>query len=151
MDASRAREGTALHRDFLLRVKRIEAALKRVRARAPKQAAAARERLSKRLREALDGHPEGALRDSVAREIALMAERADVTEEATRLRHHVDAFREAAGGRGESGRRLDFLLQEMLREVNTIGSKSQDAAIAEAVVDMKVEVDRMKEQAANIE
>ncbi len=151
MEASRSREGEALHRDFLLRVKRIEAALKKVRARAPKQAKAARERLSKRLREALEGQPEGALRDSVAREIAVMAERADVTEETTRLQHHVDAFRAAAAGRGESGRRLDFLLQEMLREVNTIGSKSQDAAIAAAVVDMKVEVDRMKEQAANIE
>ena len=151
MDGSRSREGAALHKDFTLRVKKIEAALKKVRARAPKQAAAARERLSKRLHEALEGHPEGSLRDSVAREIAVMAERADVTEEATRLQHHVDAFRDAAAGKGEVGRRLDFLLQEMLREVNTIGSKSQDAAIAAAVVDMKVEVDRMKEQAANIE
>jgi len=151
MEASRSREGAALHKDFALRVKRIEAALKKVRARAPKQATAARDRLSKRLREALEGHPEGALRDSVAREIAVMAERADVTEETTRLQHHVEAFRAAAAGKGEVGRRLDFLLQEMLREVNTIGSKSQDATIAAAVVDMKVEVDRMKEQAANIE
>lgn len=151
MEASRAREGAALHKDFALRVKRIEAALKKVRTRAPKQAAAARDRLSRRLAEALDGHPEGALRDSVAREIAVMAERSDVTEETTRLQHHVEAFRAAAAGKGEVGRRLDFLLQEMLREVNTIGSKSQDASIAAAVVDMKVEVDRMKEQAANIE
>jgi uncharacterized protein (TIGR00255 family) len=151
MEASRTREGTALHRDFKLRLKKVEGALRKVRARAPRQAAAARDRLSKRLREALEGHPDRALKEAVAREIALMAERSDVTEEATRLQHHLEAFRSAASGKGEVGRRLDFLLQEMLREVNTIGSKSQDAAIAEAVVDMKVEVDRMKEQAANIE
>jgi uncharacterized protein (TIGR00255 family) len=151
MDAARAREGAALAKDFALRLKKIEGALKKVRTRAPKQAVAARERLTKRLREALADQPEGALRDAVAREIAVMAERADVTEETTRLQHHVTAFRAAAAAKGEVGRRLDFLLQEMLREVNTIGSKSQDAAIAAAVVDMKVEVDRMKEQAANVE
>jgi uncharacterized protein (TIGR00255 family) len=147
----RSREGAALHRDFTLRLKRVDAALGRVRRRVPKQAAAARSRLEKRLRETLAGHPEDALRDAVAREVALLAERGDVAEEVTRLEHHLRSFREAVAGKGEKGRRLDFLLQEMLREVNTIGSKSQDAAIAAAVVDMKVEVDRMKEQAANIE
>jgi uncharacterized protein (TIGR00255 family) len=151
LGASRSREGAALHRDFTLRTKRVESALRKVRARAPRMAAASRERLGKRLREALPGHPDAALRDAVAREVAVMAERGDVTEEVTRLQHHIDAFRSAAAARGEVGRRLDFLLQEMLREVNTIGSKSQDAALASAVVDMKVEVDRMKEQAANVE
>ncbi len=151
LGASRSREGAALRKDFALRTRRIESALRKVRSRAPRLAAAARERLGKRLREALPGQADPALRDAVAREIAMMAERGDVTEEVTRLKHHIDAFRTAASGKGEVGRRLDFLLQEMLREVNTIGSKSQDAAVAAAVVDMKVEVDRMKEQAANVE
>jgi uncharacterized protein (TIGR00255 family) len=149
--ASRAREGTALHRDFSLRIRRVEAALRKVSRRVPRLAGAARERLGKRLRESLAGHPEASLRDAVAREIAVMAERGDVTEELTRLEHHIGSFRAAAAAKGEVGRRLDFLLQEMMREVNTIGSKSQDAAVAAAVVDMKVELDRMKEQAANVE
>jgi len=151
LGASRSREGAALHRDFTSRTKRIAAALRKVSARAPKLKAAARERLGRRLREALPGTGDPSLRDAVAREVAMMAERGDIAEELTRLQHHLGAFRDAAAGKGEVGRRLDFLLQEMLREVNTIGSKSQDAAIASAVVDMKVEVDRMKEQAANVE
>jgi uncharacterized protein (TIGR00255 family) len=149
--ASRAREGAALHKDFTLRIRRIEASLRKVRRRAPRLAGAARERLGKRLRESLAGHPEASLRDAVAREVAVMAERGDVTEEVTRLQHHIESFRSGASAKGEVGRRLDFLLQEMMREVNTIGSKSQDSAVAAAVVDMKVEVDRMKEQAANVE
>jgi uncharacterized protein (TIGR00255 family) len=149
--ASRAREGAALRKDFERRLRAVERSLGLVAKRAPKAAAAARDRWRRRLDEVLEGHPEEALRDAAAREAALQAERADVAEEVTRLRHHLAAFRASAGGDGEAGRRLDFLLQEMLREVNTIGSKCQDAAIAAAVVDMKVEVDRMKEQAANVE
>ena len=151
LEVSRTREGAALHRDFTARIKRIEKALSLVRRRAPKVSAAARTRIGKRLREVLAAQAEGAIRDAVAREVALLAERGDISEELTRLAHHLEAFRAAASGKGEVGRRLDFLLQEMLREVNTIGSKSQDAPIAAAVVDMKVEVDRMKEQAANVE
>ena len=149
--ASRTREGKALAKDFDQRLRRIGKAMAVVRKRAPLVARAARERLRKRLAELLDGHPADAVRDAAAREVVLMAERADVAEEITRLEAHVAAFRAAGEADGEAGRRLDFLLQEMLREVNTIGSKSQDAAVAAAVVDMKVEVDRMKEQAANVE
>jgi uncharacterized protein (TIGR00255 family) len=151
LDRSRSREGAALGKDFAKRVRAVEKALGVVGKRAPKAAGVTRTRLAGKLKDALAGHPEVALRDAVAREIAVLAERGDVTEEVTRLKHHIASFRAAAAGRGEVGRRLDFLLQEMLREINTIGSKSQDAAIAAAVVDMKVEVDRMKEQAANIE
>jgi uncharacterized protein (TIGR00255 family) len=149
--ASRSREGGALQRDFTARLKKVEGALAKVRRRSPKISAAVRTRIGKRLREALAGHPGDALRDAAAREAALLAERGDIAEEVTRLQHHLETFRAAASGKGEVGRRLDFLLQEMLREVNTIGSKCQDAAVAAAVVDMKVEVDRMKEQAANVE
>jgi uncharacterized protein (TIGR00255 family) len=149
--ASRAKEGKALAKDFEGRLRRIGKALAVVRKRAPLVARAARERLRKRLAELLEGHSEQSVRDAAAREVVLMAERADVAEEVTRLQAHMEAFRAASAADGEAGRRLDFLLQEMLREVNTIGSKSQDAAVAAAVVDMKVEVDRMKEQAANVE
>jgi uncharacterized protein (TIGR00255 family) len=148
--ASRASEGKALRKDFETRLRRLAKGVAAVRRRAPKAAAEARDRLRGRLEEVLEGK-EAPLREAVAREVVLLADRGDVTEEVTRLDAHLAAFREAADGEGEIGRRLDFLLQEMLREVNTIGSKSQDAALSAAVVDMKVEVDRMKEQAANVE
>ncbi|MCK6480567.1 MAG: YicC family protein [Planctomycetes bacterium] len=148
--ASRASEGKALRKDFEARLRRVSKGIAAVRRRAPRAAAEARDRLRARLEEVLEGRP-AALGEAVAREVVLLADRGDVTEEVTRLDAHVAAFREAAGGEGEIGRRLDFLLQEMLREVNTIGSKSQDAVLSAAVVDMKVEVDRMKEQAANVE
>lgn len=148
---SRATEGEALARDLEQRLVRVEKALGKVEKRAPRALDAARRRLQRRIKEVLKDQPAEVARDAVAREAVLFAERSDVAEEITRLRSHIAAFRAAAAGDGEAGRRLDFLLQEMLREVNTIGSKSQDAAIAAAVVDMKVEVDRMKEQAANVE
>lgn len=151
LGTSREREGKALAKDIDRRLARIGKALARIRRRAPKVAEEARGRLQRRLGEVLSGQAEGALRDAVAREVVLMAERADVAEEVTRLEAHLEAFRAAAAGDGEVGRRLDFLLQEMLRETNTIGSKCQDAAVAAAVVDMKVDLDRMKEQAANVE
>jgi len=149
--ASRGREGAALRKDFDRRLRAVEKSLATVAKRAPRAAVEARARWRRRLDEVLAGHPGKDLRDAAAKEAALQSERADVAEEVTRLRHHLDAFRSASGAEGEAGRRLDFLLQEMLREVNTIGSKSQDARIASAVVDMKVELDRMKEQAANVE
>ncbi len=151
LSASREREGRALAKDFERRLARIGKALRTVRRRAPKVAGAAGERLRRRLGELLGGQAEESLRDAVAREVVLLAERADVAEEVTRLLAHAEAFRAAAAAGGEAGRRLDFLLQEMLREVNTIGSKCQDVDVAAAVVDMKVELDRMKEQAANVE
>ncbi|KYF53957.1 hypothetical protein BE04_00505 [Sorangium cellulosum] len=83
----------------------------------------------------------------------LLAERSDITEEVTRLRSHLDQFGGAlaAPGGDPCGRRLDFLLQEMVREANTLGSKAQDAAISQHVVAMKVELERLREQVQNIE
>jgi uncharacterized protein (TIGR00255 family) len=89
----------------------------------------------------------------LAQEIALLAERTDVTEELTRLASHMAQFRKLlAAARGEAvGRKLDFLLQEMGREANTIASKAMDAAIAHDVVDIKAELEKIREQAQNIE
>ena len=88
---------------------------------------------------------------TLAREIALLADRSDVTEEVTRLDAHLDEFEAYLGSDNEIGRTLDFLGQEMLRESNTIGSKSQDVEIARAVIALKTETERLKEQAANLE
>ncbi|MGX9105253.1 endoribonuclease YicC domain-containing protein, partial [Escherichia coli] len=85
-------------------------------------------------------------RQRLETEVALLADRADVTEELTRLGAHLDELGHLVDSDGSLGRRLDFLTQELHREVNTIGSKSQSAAIARAVIDAKTEVERLREQ-----
>jgi uncharacterized protein (TIGR00255 family) len=84
-------------------------------------------------------------------ETALLADRADVSEELTRLSSHCAQYESLLDGGDAVGRRLDFLLQEMVREVNTIGSKAQDAEVAHLVVDVKSELERMREQVQNVE
>jgi uncharacterized protein (TIGR00255 family) len=88
---------------------------------------------------------------TLAREVAIYAERSDVAEEVTRLSAHLEEFERYLASDGEVGRTLDFLSQEMLRETNTIGSKSQDVEIARAVIALKSDVDRIKEQVQNLE
>lgn len=87
----------------------------------------------------------------VAQEVALLAEKADIREELVRLGSHVEQFREALAGTEPVGRRMEFLLQEMNREVNTIGSKSAEHPISQRVVDLKAELERMREQSANVQ
>ena len=87
----------------------------------------------------------------VEHEIALFADRVDVTEELTRVKSHLDQAASLLASPEPAGRRLDFLLQEMTREMNTIGAKSPDAAISHAVVEIKAEIERMREQVQNVE
>jgi uncharacterized protein (TIGR00255 family) len=87
----------------------------------------------------------------VLKEIALFADRSDVTEEITRLRSHLDQLTGLLRSEGEIGRKAEFLLQEMGREVNTIGSKANDLAIARQVIELKNELERIREQIANVE
>ena len=89
--------------------------------------------------------------DLLAREVAIYAERSDIAEEVSRLTAHLVQFRECCEKGGPVGRRLDFVTQEMLREANTIGSKSADATIADSVIDIKCAIDRIKEQVQNVE
>ena len=89
--------------------------------------------------------------DALSREVAVFAERCDITEEVTRLQSHLDQFVELCNREEPTGRTLDFLSQELLREANTIGSKSNDATIARHVVEMKTLIDRIKEQVQNVE
>lgn len=88
---------------------------------------------------------------TLAREVAILADRSDISEEIARLDAHLQQFRQICQTEGQAGRRLDFLSQEMLREVNTIGSKAADADIARSVVDIKCWIERLKEQIQNIE
>jgi uncharacterized protein (TIGR00255 family) len=133
------------------RIATVEGALNRIAARAPERLVAERERLKKAVRELSEGVDLDQQR--LAQEIALLADRLDVSEEVDRFRSHVSAFRETlAGSKNEAvGKRLGFLLQEMLREANTTGSKSKDAAMLHDVVAVKEELERIAEQVENIE
>ena len=89
--------------------------------------------------------------DQLAREVAIFAERCDVNEEVSRLESHLEQFSTICSSDEQAGRRLDFLTQEMLREANTIGSKANDADISQHIVEIKVAIDRLKEQIQNVE
>jgi uncharacterized protein YicC (UPF0701 family) len=147
--AMRAREGEALFVDFIERVGTCRRQVDAVAARAPAVAPAYREQLLKRLRDAgleLDVDDE-----RVLREIALFADRCDITEEITRFRSHLDQLSALLKSDGEIGRKADFILQEMGREANTIGSKANDLAISKSVIELKNELERIREQMANVE
>jgi uncharacterized protein (TIGR00255 family) len=121
-------------------------------ARAPALVDAYRERLLQRVRDFVAANlPSAPPAADVVREVALFADRVDVAEEVQRARAHVGEIAELLRRGGEIGRRLEFLLQELLRETNTLGAKSPDATIAHAVVAMKAAIERMKEQAANLQ
>lgn len=147
--AMREREGAALAADLLAGAAEIERLSASVATRIPAAVAAAQDRIRERLAALLGDATVPA--ELVAREVAVLADRSDVAEELARLASHVQQWRETLAEGGPVGRRLDFLCQELGREVNTIGSKSQDSEIARAVVDMKVAVERLKEQTANVE
>ncbi len=147
--AMRAKEGEALLADFTKRTAILHQQVAIVVARAPEVPKNYREQLMKRLREAgleLDLNDE-----RVLREIALFVDRCDVTEEITRLGSHFDQFGVLLKSDGEIGRKAEFLLQEIGREVNTIGSKANDLTIARAVIELKNELERVREQIANVE
>jgi uncharacterized protein (TIGR00255 family) len=149
LDVMRTREGTALAEELERLLKAIEGETGRVSARAPERLAAERDRLHRSVAELLDGR---SLNDErLEQEIAILADKLDVTEELVRLRTHIAACREALGEEGEVGRRLTFLGQEMLREVNTVGSKANDGVIARSVVRLKAELEKLREQVENLE
>lgn len=151
LTAMREDEGGRLAEFLRARLAIAEAAMDRIAARAPERLVAQRDRLRASVRELLDGVPLDEAR--VAQEIAILADRLDVSEEVDRFRSHAVAFREALGGAtGEAvGKRLGFLLLEMVREANTTGSKANDAAILADVVTLKEELERMREQVENLE
>jgi len=145
----RAEEGARLAADAVARLDRIEALVDQVTRRAREVVADYAGRLRQRLTELLGEVPldEGRL----AAELALFAERSDITEELTRLRSHLAHYRETVAGEGAVGRKLEFLLQEMGRETNTIGAKANDLEISRAVIAIKGELESLREQVQNVE
>ena len=144
-------EGRRLHDDLEGRLRAIDAALEVVEERAPGRLVAERDRLRTAIAELVGGIAVDA--DRLAQEVAYLAERWDVNEELVRFRSHNELFREllAAEAAEPVGKRLSFLVQEMNREANTIGSKANDAAISHRVVAIKEEIERLREQVENVE
>jgi uncharacterized protein (TIGR00255 family) len=147
--AMRGREGEALARDLGTRLDELERLVARVAELAPQAVEQYQTRLSERIADLTRGLPVDPAR--LAQEVAVFADRTDVAEEITRLRSHVGQVRALLGASEPSGRKLDFLVQEMHREANTIGSKSQHGEIAGLVVALKAEIERMREQVQNVE
>jgi uncharacterized protein (TIGR00255 family) len=151
LDAMRAREGTALGEDLVKRLESVRRLAREVSRRAPDVVEAHRKRLRERadrLRASTEVEVDPG---RLEQELAMFAERSDICEELTRLESHCAQFSGLLSGEEPIGRRLDFLLQEMAREANTVGAKSPDAAIAHAIVEVKAEIERMREQVQNVE
>ena len=146
----REREGSALVADLLERLRRLSGFAATIAARAPARVTAERDRLAAAVKELAGGVAVDPNR--LAQEVAFLADRLDITEELVRFRTHVSAM-EAALGDGTSavGKQLGFLLQELGREANTVGSKANDAAIAETVIAIKGELEKIREQIENLE
>lgn len=145
----RAKEGETLLIDFLGRLEKLRGAIEAIAHRAPQISGLYREQLLQRLRAAgleLDVRDE-----RVLKEVALFADRCDVTEEITRLRSHLAQLKDLLGSDGEVGRKAEFILQEIGREIHTIGSKANDLAISQRVIEFKNELERIREQVANVE
>jgi uncharacterized protein (TIGR00255 family) len=149
LETMRAREGAALAGDLLGRARRMRELAALIAAEAPRVVLAYRDKLLARIAELSQG--QGVDPGRIAQEAALFADRSDVAEELTRLASHLDQFEKLVGADEPAGRRMEFLVQEMGREVNTTGSKSQSAALAATVVELKAELERIREQVANVE
>ncbi len=147
--AMREKEGQALQKDLTRRLNRLKRIVDSTRRHGAKVPARYREQLQARLQEAgleLNGDDE-----RLHREIALFADRCDISEEITRLESHIDQFEQLLGAAEPVGRTLEFLAQEMNREINTIGSKANDVRISQQVVRFKAELERVREQVQNVE
>ncbi|MCA9581190.1 MAG: YicC family protein, partial [Myxococcales bacterium] len=150
-ESMRVREGQALHADLSTRLGAIMDLTEKAKIRAPKVVDTYRDRLRDRIERLLEGSSVSLDEGRLEHEVAFFADRADVTEELTRLDSHCVQFRGFLEGNAtEIGKRLDFLLQEMGREVNTLGSKANDTELTNLVIDMKAELGRLREQVQNV-
>ncbi len=149
LDAMRRREGGALSAELGRLLESVEAGVDGIARETPEANKQRKDRLEDRLRELQIGSSVDPIR--LAQEVAILADKSDVTEEVTRLRSHVEQFRRLLSAPEPVGRKLDFLLQEMHRETNTIGSKSGSVALSHLVVDLKSALERMREQVQNVE
>jgi uncharacterized protein (TIGR00255 family) len=149
LQTMRRQEGEVLRRDFSQRLQAMAQQSQSIRQRVPQVVAEYQQRLEQRVKELFAQFELDPTR--VAQEAIMFAERSDITEELTRLDAHMQACTHLLSSSEAVGRKIEFLVQEMHREVNTIGSKSNDTVIAHSVVELKSELERMREQGQNIE
>lgn len=147
----REREGESMRLDLERQCDTIEAELVQVAASAPQVISEYRDKLLERIRRLLGDAAVSISENDVIREVALFADRCDINEELTRLRSHIEQFRRLLNGSTSQGRKLEFIGQEMFREINTIGSKANSVAIAHSVVEMKASIERIREVLQNVE
>jgi uncharacterized protein (TIGR00255 family) len=150
-NASRAREGEKLAVFILERVSAIREHVARIRPRTPEIVAAYRDKLSKRLEELMPSLPAAPDHDRLLQEVALFAQKIDVDEELDRLLAHLTEVERVLKAGGAAGKRLDFVMQELNRESNTLGSKSVSLELTQTSVELKVLIEQMREQVQNIE
>ncbi len=149
LNNSRILEGKALHKDLMKRLAEMQKALAAIEKRIPAVTKEFKKFLEAKVKEYLkDGKPD---HERLTLEAALYAKNSDISEEVTRLRHHIAAMKQALSESGELGRKIDFIGQEMTRESNTIGAKSSDVAIANHVIQIKSTIEKIREQAQNVE
>ncbi len=153
LEQMRASEGAALAAEMRVRVAKIEAEVPIIESAAAGLADAYRQRLQKRVTELIARGSQAVELDSgrLAQEVAYLADRSDISEELARLRSHLEQFRSSIDADGEVGKRLDFLLQELNREANTVLSKSTEIAIKDSALAIKAEVEKLREQVQNVE
>jgi uncharacterized protein (TIGR00255 family) len=145
----RSQEGTILADDILDRLEKLLQLEQRIEKDAKDYPTEVRSKLEKNLKELMASQNFDSAR--MLQEIAFYAERGDITEETVRLRSHIHHCRRLIEGDETAGRKLDFLLQEILREINTIGSKCDLLTVSETVIEMKTEVEKIREQSQNVE
>lgn len=150
-DQARAREGEAMLRDLDSRRERLLVLSRDIAARVPSIVEEKRNALYDRIREAMAAADAALSEERMLQEAAILADRLDVSEELTRLEEHLRHLGEVLTGKGEVGKRLDFLLQEVFREINTCSNKCQDPEISRLAVEFKAELEKCREQVQNIE
>jgi uncharacterized protein (TIGR00255 family) len=149
LDEARLSEGKKLKKDLRQRVEKVEKLVEKIKAKRKNSTKELSEKLKDRINKLLEDTQIDETR--LHQEIALIAERSDITEEIIRLKAHISKFKETLGKNGSIGRELDFLLQEMNRETGTIAAKSKDAEISHFTIEFRSEIEKMREQVQNIE
>ncbi len=150
-DEARAQEGLALRKDISHRLIRLEEWLEQLKERTPQVKQERFETVQARIQQTLDRYSIDLDQDRLLQEIAVLSDKLDVSEELTRLTAHLEALAQVLDEGADAGKRLDFLLQECFREINTCGNKAQDTAVSRIVVDFKAELEKCREQVQNIE
>ena len=151
LNEMRRQEGDAMKKDMLSNCQKIVGELKSVREIAPRVVEAYGKKMTDRINSMLEKFNVSITPADIVREVGVFAERCDISEEVVRLGNHLEQFDKAVGESDSNGKKLEFLVQEMLRETNTIGSKANDSDIARHVVEMKTAIERIREMVQNVE